>query len=56
MPKRNVSITSVFLVRLNAGLMQVTVRVFCDVPIARQLLQKLCVTLMLTESRKSLGW
>ena len=56
MPKPNVSITSVFLVRLSAGLMRVTARVFCDVPIAQQLLQKRCVTLTATEFRKSRGW
>ena len=36
--------------------MRVTARVFCDVPIARQLFQKRYATLMATEFRKSLGW
>ena len=56
MPKPNVSITSVFLVRLSVGLMRVTARVFCDVPIAQQLLQKRYATLTATEFRKSRGW
>jgi hypothetical protein len=56
MPKPSVSITSVFLVRLSAGLMRVTARVSCDVRSAQQLLRKRCVTLMATEFRRSLGW
>src|SRR6267154_5115560 len=54
-PKPNVSIMSVSLVRWNAGLMWVTARVFCDVTTARQSLQKGCVTLMVTESCK-IAW
>src|SRR6266436_9484985 len=52
MPKPNANIRSVAPVRLSAGLMQGTARAYCDVRTVRELFQKQCVTLTVTESRK----
>lgn len=55
MQKSNANIAIVFQAQSSAGLMPGMAGVFCDVKTARQL-RKRCVTLMVIESRKSLGW